>query len=309
MCFIMSSWPNHSKAVYRNTCEAIFHLCNYYIFPCFATSGFQSFRDIYYVYTRFIYITLSNHPPVDRILYNLTVDSFSFLSRESLNSTTKTEDGYIYIYVHIFGLFLPSPSRRNRPSPQLVRDAVLRDIETKVRCWDSPMLSSRAKKMIMMMVFSRRFAYLLQSEPNPSKCKQFGFSLILGVFRKNFPQTFEKSKLPRLGGSLCCLESFWLFHHTELKQNPEQPLPTDNQRDSGFIVGYGGLPKVLCSRVCCNFRGFLGFVGQSMVDGPTGDMSSLSTVVMVDDIQRLMIMLQHLIELKPLIQSGSLERR
>ena len=49
---------------------------------------------------------------------------------------------------------------------------------------------------------------------------------------------------------------------------------------------------------CCNFRGSLGSLGQSMVDGPTGDVSSLSTVVMVDDIQRLMIILQHLIELK-----------
>ena len=142
----------------------------------------------YHVNQRIIYITLSNHPPVDRILYDLTVDSFSFLSRGSRNSTTKTKD--IYIYVHIFGLFLPSPSRRNRPSPQLVRDAVLRDIETKVR-WisDDPMMSSRAKKMIMMMVFSRSFAYLLQSEPNPSKCKQFGFFPSFLVFSA---KTFRK---------------------------------------------------------------------------------------------------------------------
>ena len=47
MCFITSSWPNHSKSVYRNTCEAIFHRCNYYTFLCFVTSCCQSFRDIY----------------------------------------------------------------------------------------------------------------------------------------------------------------------------------------------------------------------------------------------------------------------
>lgn len=117
MCFIMSSWPNHSKAVYRNTCEAIFHLCNYYIFKCFVTSCFQSFRDIYYVYTRFIYITLNNHPPVDRILYDLTVDSFSFLSRGGawIPQQKLRMDIDIYMYTYLGCFFHPQAAESDPP--------------------------------------------------------------------------------------------------------------------------------------------------------------------------------------------------
>lgn len=190
MCFIMSSWHNHSKAVYRNTCEAIFHLCNYYTCLCFVTSCFQSLRDIYFVYTRFIYIILSNYySPVDRILYDLTVDSFSFLSRGGAWIPQQKLRIYIYTCTHIWVVSsIPKPQKPTLPAVGSGRCAERYRDKGALLGWSDDVIPGQEEdgNHEMRKVFSRRFAYLLQSEPILPNANNLGFPSFLVFSAKTF---------------------------------------------------------------------------------------------------------------------------